>query len=427
MPRFYGTAFDTMKPGDVYRDDRVKGLQLRRRGRAHTWELYYVFNGEQRRPKLADYPSLGLHAARDVARERLRQVSQGVDFGAERKAARQAPTVDHLVELFKADMQRRLRAGKLKPRTIEEYTRHLDQHILRKFGPKKIARVSKEDVNRFLDALSQEHPTNANRVRATLSSLFQFAEDYEPPFRPRHTNPVHRTLVNTERRRKRVASAEETAAMLRALGRFSHEYPAHVAAIMVILFAGTRVTELVTARKSELIGDTINRAEHKTQRTGEERKIILPRQALEILATLPNDGTDYLFGKALAGQKEPRYSIFRIWEMARAEVAQEIPSISDLRVMDLRRTFATVAKSQGVSLNQIGDIFGHRDAETTTRYAFLFPSAARDAVQAVADGIDLMVALPPPSPPTPRFRGFRRVLRQKQRIEPRAADPALSE
>ena len=148
-----------------------------------------------------------------------------------------------------------------------------------------------------------------------------------------------------------------------------------------MILCGSRVSELLTARRHELVANTIVKATHKTMRTGEDRRIVLPRQALDVIAALPVARNGYLFGP-LGEHIEPRHATRHVWEMIR-----EKAGCPDLRQQDLRRTFASVAKSRGVSLDQIGEIFGHKQTQTTARYAWLYEDSSSAAVQSVADAL----------------------------------------
>lgn len=61
--------------------------------------------------------------------------------------------------------------------------------------------------------------------------------------------------------------------------------------------------------------------------------------------------------------------------------------VADLRVHDLRHTFASFALSGGQTLGVVGQLLGHRSAQTTTRYAHLVDDAARAAVARVSDDL----------------------------------------
>ena len=73
---------------------------------------------------------------------------------------------------------------------------------------------------------------------------------------------------------------------------------------------------------------------------------------------------------------EPYKNLTRAWAIAR-----RFAGLDDVRLHDLRHSYASLTASQGIGLPMIGKLLGHRSTATTARYAHL----ARDAVAAVND------------------------------------------
>ena len=72
--------------------------------------------------------------------------------------------------------------------------------------------------------------------------------------------------------------------------------------------------------------------------------------------------------------------IRRFWIGIQAEA-----KLPDVRIHDLRHTFASLLVSGGASLEMIGKLLGHTQMQTTQRYAHLMDSPLRDGVNAVAN------------------------------------------
>ena len=108
-------------------------------------------------------------------------------------------------------------------------------------------------------------------------------------------------------------------------------------------------------------------------KTNEPRTIHLSDAALEVLKAVPRVGP-----YVIAGVKhgEAFKNLSRAWIVAR-----EYAGLKDVRLHDLRHSYASLAAGRGVSLQMIGKLLGHKVPATTARYAHL----ARDAVQAVND------------------------------------------
>ena len=62
-------------------------------------------------------------------------------------------------------------------------------------------------------------------------------------------------------------------------------------------------------------------------------------------------------------------------------VIRKTANILDVRLHDLRHTYASVLASAGLSLPVIGALLGHATATTTHRYAHLFDDPLRAATE----------------------------------------------
>jgi integrase len=113
---------------------------------------------------------------------------------------------------------------------------------------------------------------------------------------------------------------------------------------------------------------------HKTDHAGHDRVIFLPSVAMEVSENLPRRGPN----TSITGIKSPK----RLWDTVR-----ESAGCPDLRLHDLRHSFTSVAISQGYTLPQIGELLGHKNADTTKRYAHLMDDAAAMVAETVAGSI----------------------------------------
>ena len=135
---------------------------------------------------------------------------------------------------------------------------------------------------------------------------------------------------------------------------------------------GHRCGEIAAARREWIEGNVIRLPDSKTG----ARTIYLPPHVLELLAKLPRN-TETITGIA---------SPTKVWTQIRAEAGYP-----DLRLHDLRRSFASAALSAGVSLAQIGELLGHRNTATTKRYSYLITESATVAATIAADRISAMM------------------------------------
>lgn len=381
--------------GDIIRCSVVKGLELHATRTGKSWMLYYRTPAGRRRPKLGTFPALSIEDARAVARSWLVAVARGDDPSQARQDARSAPTVADLATVYAQHS-----AENHKPSTQTAVERIFRTWIVPALGFKKVADVSPSDVKTFIDSVAKPRghvpaakgertmrggPFAANQVRAYLSGAFELIETDWFKWRPKGSNPCTEARHFTQRKRRRFITAEEFPRFATALDRLAATWPGEIAAIYAVLFSGSRVSEMADARRSDLrAGAKIILSDHKTSSHGDVRTLRLPVQTLAILERLPVCRSGKLFGESVT-----RHSMFRVWEKARDEAGAP-----DARLQDLRRTFASVAKSRGVSLDNVSDIFDHRDRRTIENYAFLWDDAAVSIVQETADAMAAMMTAP---------------------------------
>lgn len=373
-------AIRAMQPGDTLWDHVVTGLHVRRRGDKTTFCLYYKSHaGDRRTPKLGNWPQLTLEIARDAARGLLAKVAVGEDPSGARQEARAAPTVAELADEWATRMAPPVK----KPRSHKEDLYNLKNHVLPRLGKLRVRDVMTADIREAVTSIAAERgPSAARAVRMLLSGMFRLAERHELGWRPRNTNPVADVPAPATAKRKVHIRADEFERLADALEALRRGWPEHVACIWVALYCGTRITELATARASQLHGSQLILDEHKTDATGNERVIRLSSPAREELERLPVAANGFLFGQLGAMGEGARRSLHYVFDMARTAAGCE-----HIRLQDLRRTFASVAKSRNIGLSQIGELFGHTNTQTTDRYAWLYDDAAQAAADAVAGEI----------------------------------------
>ena len=102
--------------------------------------------------------------------------------------------------------------------------------------------------------------------------------------------------------------------------------------------------------------------------------IPLGAAALEVLGDVPRiEGNPYV----LPGLEGRHFvGLQKAWERIRKRAG-----LDDVRLHDLRHSFASVAVAGGDSLYLVGKVLGHQQARTTERYAHI----ADDPLKAVAD------------------------------------------
>lgn len=344
--------------GDVLRDATVRGLHLRCFPESKGFYLFYRTKaGQQRKPKLGNHGQITLAQARKVAQEMLAEVAAGRDPSAARAEERAEPTVADLWKEYYQRHASRIKSGKT-------YERQWNQHVEPRLGRLKVKDVTFPMIADMHEAMAAT-PIEANRVLAFVSAMFGYACR---PLEWLDRSPVRGVKRYKETKRRRYMSGEETARIAEILDREAGDNPASVAFLYLLILTGARKGEIASARWDWIKGNVIHLPDSKTG----EKQVYLPEPAMDVLARLPRtSGT-------ITGILTPQ----KLWERIRTEAG-----CPDLRMHDLRHSFASAAMSAGLSLAQIGELLGHKSTQTTKRYAHLVEEAATAAATATADQI----------------------------------------
>lgn len=356
------------------------GCKITPAGRRSYFCYYRTRDGQQRRPAIGPHGRLTVHEAREIARGWLATAAAGGDPSRERDAARKAPTVAQLCERFLDEHS----ARRNKPGTAYNYRRMIERFVLPSLGHRKVADVITADIEQLHHRLSAT-PYQANRVLGMLSKIMNLAERWS--YRPPNSNPTRHIDRNREGKRERYLSALEMARLANTLAEAEHsghESASTVAGVRLLIFSGCRLSEILTLRWEhvDLEGRRLRLPDSKTG-----AKIVhLNAATINILGQLPRAPA----GWVLPGGKEGGHlvNLQKPWRRIRARA-----ELHDLRLHDLRHSFASVAAGLGEGLHMIGKLLGHSQPQTTHRYAHLADDPARAASDRVAKAIAEMMGV----------------------------------
>ena len=122
-------------------------------------------------------------------------------------------------------------------------------------------------------------------------------------------------------------------------------------------------------------------------KNGRSRRIVLNDAAVSVLLAagqvaerfgLTVGGAEYVFQNPRT--KTAYQSFYASWYIAR-----DAAELDDVRIHDLRHTFASLLVNKGVSLYEVQTLLGHGSVQMTQRYAHLAPDLLHRRVQLVGD------------------------------------------
>ena len=363
-------AFDTLLPGFHV---RVLPSGVR------SYALFYRnADGKQRTLSLGRTNLLKAEQARNLAQSKLVDVQNGRDPSEERRAERVVVTMQ---DLFEDYLTKHARIRK-KARSVQGDEILWRLHLGPLLQDMRVDRVCLRDLHGFM-AKMVERKGAANRCLALLSKMMSLAVAWDL----RTDNPCKRVERYPENRKERFLTVEEVARLRAALN--AEEDRGGACAILLLLLTGARRSEVLRATWSQfdLTGSAplwIVPQEHMKGATRVRRDLRRPisdeaaAMLTSLRATSPVTSIEWVFPSCRTPSK-CRADLNNVWDRVRDRAG-----ISDVRIHDLRHSFASAAINAGASLHMIGKALGHADVRTTERYAHVLDGSVRDVAESVS-------------------------------------------
>lgn len=248
----------------------------------------------------------------------------------------------------------------------------LASQLLPTFGDVPLDRIDRRSVHLWFDRYSETAPGGANRALDALSQIMNHAKIHGHI----ETNPARGIHRNPAGKPNRFLSRAEIRRLHDELDRCVAEKPSRSAQadiIRLLACTGCRHGEIRTLKWREVGVGTLGLSDSKTG----PRTVYLNSTAREIVERQPRTGSAYVF-PSTSNPARPVSHSRAFWYFARKRAGLE-----DVRLHDLRHTFASYAAMQGVPLPTVARLLGHRQVSMTMRYAH---AADRD-IEAAAERV----------------------------------------
>ena len=257
-----------------------------------------------------------------------------------------------------------------KPSTLKINRRYYHNQILPWFRGRPIAGITAHDVRQWFASL-HETPVTADRSAPVLSVIMRQAEVYG--YRPEGTNPCAGIKRYRRQGRERFLSKVEIRRLGEALACQEADHPQATAIIRLLLLTGCRKGEIITLKWRFYREGRLFLPDSKTG----PRTVWLSSPARAILDSLPRK-TTWVFPSPRTESFLSAAAVALVWYRVRAEA-----DLCDVRLHDLRHSYASMALVQGETVLTIGRLLGHNDPATTLKYTHLSDAMVREATDVV--------------------------------------------
>ena len=360
--------FDASTPGFL--------LEVRQSGGKTFYQRYRNERGRECQFKIGSADILSLSQARRKARTLIAQVLLGGDPQQQRQELRAIPTFSEFIRDLYLPFAM---SAKRSWRTDETVLR---VQVLPIIGRLQMDQITTVIIADLLSRMARKGYASGtmNRVLVLLRFLFNLANKWKVPGAP--NNPTAGLKLLPEKVHNRFLSMDEAQRLLDALKVDANRTAAR--AITLLLLTGARRNEITYARWEHICW-TSRTLHIPCAKSGRPRSIVLNGAALESLRSIqPVPNNPYVFPSAITGRPSP--TLHFPWTRIRKRAG-----LMDVRLHDLRHSFASFLVNKGVSIYVVQGLLGHTLVRTTQRYAHLADETLSQAAEIIVPIIQPMI------------------------------------
>lgn len=319
---------------------------------------------------LGRYPSLTVEKARKIASEILGDIAGGKDPAEQKRIAKSEET---LGTFWKEYLKRH---AKVKKRTWKSDETRWELY-LKPWSNRRLSTITSADVSSLHARIGRTNgQIAANRLLSLISRMFSLARKWGAAVE----NPAIGIDRFKEIPRQRFLNTDELSRLGKALDKVeleATEKPEVIAALRLLLLTGARYSEILGLRW-EWVDIDEGHIRLPTSKTG-FKVVHLNTPARDILGSLPRKGE-----WVLPGAKEGKHlvNLQKPWRRIRSAA-----NLDDVKIHDLRHSFASMAVAGGLSLYVTGALLGHTQPQTTARYAHLDADPLKQAAEIIGQQV----------------------------------------
>lgn len=384
MPKITARLIDAIEPENkdiIIRDSELKGFicKITPKGKKVYMLYYRTKDGRERKPAIGNHGHITCYQAREIAICWLGEVAKGNDPSLERQTQKIQITIADLANRYLEEYASIYK----KPRSIEHDKYLLSSYIIPALGKIKINSLTHKDIV-DLHYNMKEISTTANRCISLLSKMLTLAEKWR--LRADASSLCKHIDKYPENKREKFLSIEEIerlSSILKEALIYRIELPSSITAIRLLLLTGCRLSEILTL-KWEYIDKAHHRINFPDSKTGKKTVYISP-YAMEVLDSIERKkGNPYVIYGTIEGKH--LVNLQKAWRRLRKRARLE-----DVRIHDLRHSFASIGAASGLSLPIIGALLGHTQTQTTARYAHLIGDPLKEAASLIGEKMKTIV------------------------------------
>jgi integrase len=368
------------------------GVRVRQKtkGRGNPWWVFISHNGKRASRKVGD------KKAAEAVASTIRAKLQLGEFGFD--DPKPAPS-------FKEYAERWIKTtvpATCKHSTVREYQDVLKNHVYAKFGDNQdITAITRGDIKEFLlGKLNDGYAiSTVAHLRNCLSGIFNLALDHEI-IQVNHAQRLGKNFLKVKDQKKDI-NPLTSGELIVLLNAFNEHFPEHYTLTLLLARTGVRISEAFALKWGDIdyhgrfieVNRSYVRGRISTPKSGKSRRVDMSRQlgaALKVhelaskkkgLSLGLGDKPEYVFTNRVGNLMDQGGWRSRVFKKALQKAG-----LREIRIHDLRHTYATLRISKGDNIADVSNQLGHHSVKFTMDvYYHWFPGKKKFEVDALDD------------------------------------------